>query len=323
MSKIKVSADSFLTIMKSIMNDEEINPAIEDVSAPQEWIGKTVQDALNVEYYTFKHRPMDTALVIEDLLRQGKSPSSLYALTRAFCILSLENTERVFSKDNDVVTVSANLEYWIQTEKVKLLEDMFEDIAVETCGIRIPVQIGEEKRHAVIALGNLNVSEVQEVTEFGEMAVCDIDVDIVFHPESTSKADYEVSFLVNEQWVPLHFSSLALSSNMTQKSVPYANNVRNVGNINLSKVKSFVLSFDGYKNTFIDELFNSSFDADIAEELPETDNNTPIFMRVKRKDATATFLCVVKEHTIQVHDDVGNETHSLTLTTRGVKDGTT
>jgi len=147
MAKIKVSADTFLSIIRQIMNDEDINYTIEDTSAPAEWLNKTVQDALNIEYFTYRHRPVDTELTVRDLISQGQSPSDLYALSRSFCILSLNSTDRVYSKDTDTVTVSANMEFWVQTDKVKLLEDMFEDIAVATSGIRIPVQIGKEERH--------------------------------------------------------------------------------------------------------------------------------------------------------------------------------
>ena len=157
-----------LAILKGIMEDPAINYKIEDVSAP-DWLNKTVQEALNVEYYTFRHRPADTEVVIGELIKQGLPSNELQALTRSFCILSLGHIERVFSKNNDIVTVPVNLEYWIQTEKVKLLEDMFEDISVETIGERIPVQIGEEVRYGVLALGGLDISEIQETTEYGDV----------------------------------------------------------------------------------------------------------------------------------------------------------
>lgn len=229
MGKIKVSADTVLAILKSIMETPEVNYKIEDVSAP-DWFDKTVQEALNVEYYTFRHRPVDTELVVGELIKQGLPTNELQALTRSFCILSLNSIERVFSKNNDIVTVSANLEYWLQSDKVKLLEDMFEDIAIETTGIRIPVQIGKEDRQVVIALGNLSVSDLQETTEFGEMAVCEIDIELIFYPNAKSITDYKVEFLVDTNWVEAPCSSIALTTSMTQKSIPLANQPRNVGN---------------------------------------------------------------------------------------------
>ena len=37
MAKIKVSADTILSILQGIMNDEDINYTITDVSAPEDW----------------------------------------------------------------------------------------------------------------------------------------------------------------------------------------------------------------------------------------------------------------------------------------------
>lgn len=322
MAKIKVSADMVLAILKGIMEDPAINYKIEDVSAP-DWLNKTVQEALNVEYYTFRHRPADTEVVIGELIKQGLPSNELQALTRSFCILSLGHIERVFSKNNDIVTVPVNLEYWIQTEKVKLLEDMFEDISVETIGERIPVQIGEEIRYGVLALGGLDISEIQETTEYGEMSVCEIDIDLILYPQATSISEYKVEVLMfddkgEEKWVNVPVSSVAIATTMTQKAVPFVNKPRDVGNINLSRVKSIVLTFDGYKNEFIDYITDYSLDS-----TSETDNNKPIKLKLTRNNKNYTYSLVVKDHTMTVKEEVGNEVHSLTLTKEGKNNGTT
>lgn len=329
MAKIKVSADTVLSILKGIMEDKDINYTITDTTAPKEWQGKTVQDVLNVEYYTFRHRPMDTEVLVAELLKQGKDADALTALTRAFCILSLQSTERVFSKANDIVTVSASLEYWIQTEKVKVLEDLWEDIIVESTGIRIPVQIGAEERQALLAVGKLTISDIEETTEFGEMSVCDLDIDLVFYPKATSRADYTAEFAVQNddgsvEWVELPFSNFSFSYSMTQKSVPKVNRVRSVGNINLSGAKSFTFAFDGYDNKFINSLTDETLTGDMDENGDETedlDNNKSVMLRLIRGEKQYLYNCVIKEHTIIVQESTGNETHSLVLTTRGLKDG--
>ena len=327
MSKIKVSADTVLSILQGIMNTEEMNYKITDKSAPADWQNKTVQEALNIDYYTYKHRPMDTEVIIRDLMAKGMQTDSLYSLTRSFCLLSLGPVERVFSKENDIVSVSANLEYWLQDSKVKLLEDLIEDMTVETMGIRIPVQIGKEMRKAIIVFGNLDVSDYQETTEFGGMAVCDLNVDIIFYPDVVSKSDYKVEFLVVEpgtnkaSWVNVPLTSISIPVNMTQKAVPKANRTSDVGNINLSRVKSFVLTFDGYNNTFVNVLTDMTLSSDYSydgEELKNSNNNAQFIMRLTRGTKEYFYDTVIKAHTIGVQDDTGNETHSLTLTTRGL-----
>ena len=318
MAKIKVSADMVLAILKGIMEDPAINYKIEDVSAP-DWLNKTVQEALNVEYYTFRHRPADTEVVIGELIKQGLPSNELQALTRSFCILSLGHINRVFSKNTDTVIVPVNLEYWVQTEKVKLLENMFEDISVETIGERVPVQIGKEERQMVMALGSLIPSEIQETTEYGEMTVCDIDIDLIFHPNVSTMSDYKVEFLVGEEWVQVPVSSVSISNNMNQKPLPKANNTGAVGQLNLSKVKSFVFTFDGFKNKFIDRIVDYS----LSSDSEQYDNNEAICLKITRNNKIHSYICVLKDHIIKTQEDTGHEVHSLTLTIRGKGDGTT
>lgn len=322
MAKIKVSADTILSILQGIMNDEDINYTINDVSAPEDWKGKTVQEALNVKYYTFKHRPFDTEKVIAKILDQEGGVSIFTSLNRAFCLLSLSSTDRVFSNKIDNVTVSANLEYWVQTDKVKLLEDMFEDIAIETNGIRVPVQIGSEERQVLIAVGALNIGELEDTTEFGEMSVCEIRIDFVFYENAASMSDYKIEFMMLENgvenWVELPFAELAIPSSMTQKSSPYMDNPRNVGSINLSRVKTFIIAFDGYDNAFVNSITNETLASDNDISL---NNNKQYTMRLSRKGNVFTYDCVIKDHQISVKEDTGNEMHSLTLTTRGIRYG--
>lgn len=317
MAKIKVNADTVLSILQGIMNDEDINYKISDTTS--DWLNKTVTQALNVEYYTFKHRPVDTELLVRGLINQGEQAHALMSLERSFCILSLNSVDRVFSKDNDIVTISANLEYWIQTSKIKLLEDLIEDMAIATNGIRIPIQISGEMRKAILAFSNLNVLEIQDATEFGEMAVCDLSVDMVFYPNVVSRSEYAVEVLVQatefdeEQWVKLPFSGLSISSSMTQKSVPSVNNVREVGSINLSRVKTFVLTFDGYVNKVIDKIVCKTLTSDM-----ETDNNESLVLKITRGEEVYYHDCIIKDHLITIQEDTGNEVHSITLTTKGV-----
>lgn len=327
MNKIKVSADTVLSIFKNIINDEDINYTITDPSAPREWKNKKVQDILNVDYYTFRHKPMDTETFVRGLVEQCQQPDTLLSLSRAFCVLSLETSERVFSKDLDVVTIEASLEYWIQSDKVKILEDMFEDISVATNGIRIPIQVGNESRSLVAVFSHPNVTDLEETTEFGEMSVCEVTVDFVFYPKVKSRCDYTVECLnAAGNWDKIPFSGLGFSSNMTQKSIPLMNKVRNVGNVNLSRVKTITLVFDGYETDFIDDLVADTMASDVSlggETLSQSDNNKSTYLRITRGDQAFTYHCIVKDHVINVQEDGGNEVHTLTLTTRGITYGTT
>ena len=312
MKKIKITADKVLQILQGILQDEEINTKVEEQS---------LQDLLNVKYYTFKHRPQDTEQTVLQMHQQG-----VLQPNGAFCLLSLLSTDRVYSKDADVLTVSVNLEYWLQTDKVKLLEDLLENLSIETNGKRINLEIDGEERQILLAVGGLQVTELEEATAYGEMAICELNIDFVFYPKVTSKVDYTVEFAVGEnleelRWIALPVSNIVISNSMTQKSLPQINRVENVGNINLSGGKTFSFTFDGYVNEFVDEVVEQTLVPDIVDKELNTngvDINKLIYMRLTRKDKQYLYVCVIKDHAIQVQEDTGNETHSLTLTARGI-----
>lgn len=317
--KVKITADAVLSIVRGIFGDEDVNFTVTDPSAPEEWQGKTVEQILNVEYYTFKHRPENTQKIIEDMLAQNGETNRLFALDRAFCALSLGRIERLYSKDVDMSALSATLKYYAQTDKVKLIEYLIEESNVAASGLRIPVAFGDETRKVVVFFGRPNVTDVITSTPFGELAVVEVDVTIMLYPNVISYSDYDVSFTFMDGGkqiiaeVPL--SSFSVVNTMTQQATPRITNCRKTGSINLSCANSFVLVFEGYDNPFI----NYISDRTLGEAVE--DNNEPFTITITRGDRVYTHIVVVKDHQIVVNADTGNETHTLTLTTRGVSNG--
>ena len=317
MNKVKITADGVMEILKGIFSDEEINVVIDDPTASEEWRGKTMQEALNVEYYTFKHRPVSGDEIIAEKMGEGQNIDRLASLNRSFCLVSLGEIERLFSKDVDMATVSATMEYWVQTSKIKLLEDLIEDCNIAASGVRIPVRFGDQTRRAVVIFDRPNVTDIQTGTVCGEMAVCEIGVSLLFYPDVASYSDYEVEFSfqnlggeVITSKIPL--SSFSFTNSMTQKAVPYVKNTDRVGSINLSRAHSFVLVFDGYNNEFINYV------TDCALRLSGGDNNQIFTMTVMRSGVSYTHNVVIKDHQVTVNADTGNETHTLTLVTGGM-----
>ena len=314
MSKVKVSANAVLEIIQSIFNDEDVNDIIDDTTAPKNWRGKTIQEALNVEYYTFKHRPLSTEAIINEKMQEGLTVNKLYAMDRSFCLLSLNGTERLFSKDVDMLILSATMEYWVQTSKIQLLEDLIDNCNLATCGLRIPVAFGEETRQAVVVFNQLQTTDIQTGTICGEMAVCEVEVNLLLYPDVVSYSDYTVTFnwfdeTAKTATMPL--TSISVVNTMTQKSVPFVNSPQNVGNINLSSSKSYVLVFDGYNNEFINFIAGLSLGG-------SEDNNQSLLMTIKRKETEYTQDVIIKDHQITVNADTGNETHTLSLVVRGI-----
>ena len=122
MKKIRITADAVLAIIRGIFEDEDVNITVDDAEAPETWQGKTVSEILNVEYYTFKHRPSSTQDAIRNILAAKGETNELAALNCAFGLLTVGEIERLFSKDIDTVVLSATLQYYIQTDKIKMLD---------------------------------------------------------------------------------------------------------------------------------------------------------------------------------------------------------
>lgn len=321
MNKVRITADAVLAIIRGIFEDEDVNITINDKEAPATWQGKTVSEILNVEYYTFKHRPSSTQETINGILKEKGAVNELAALSCAFGLLSIETIERLFSKDVDMVVLQASLSYYIQTDKIKLLEYLIEDANIATSGLRIPVQFGSETRKAVIFFDRPLISDIQTAAPFGETAVVDIDVAIMLYPDVASYSDYTVNigFTENGEYksadVPL--TSFSLASVMTQDAVPSITHRETVGEINLSRATSFVLVFDGFNNAFVNFLTAKSF------APGGVDNNQPFTVKVTRGENTYTHEMIVKDHKITVNADTGNETHTVTFVKRGKKNGVT
>lgn len=316
MNKVRITADAVLAIIRGIFEDEDVNIVIDDPEAPEGWNGKTVSEILNVEYYTYKHRPKSTQEAIKAILAEKGQTNELEALNCAYGLLTVETIERLFSKDVDMVVLGAKLQYYIQTEKIKLLEYLIEDSNIATSGLRIPVQFGTETRKAVVFFDRPLVSDIQTAAPFGEMANVDVDIAILLYPDVVSYSDYTVNIEFTENGeaksadIPL--SSFSVAETMTQDALPGIQAKEQVGNINLSRAVSFVLVFEGYNNPFI----NYITDKQLASG--KVDNNEQYTMRITRAGKTYTHAVIVKDHQTTVNADTGNETHTLSLTKRGL-----
>lgn len=321
MNKVRITADAVLAIIRGIFEDEDVNIVIDDPEAPEGWNGKTVSEILNVEYYTYKHRPKSTQEAIKAILAEKGQTNELEALNCAYGLLTVETIERLFSKDVDMVVLGAKLQYYIQTEKIKLLEYLIEDSNIATSGLRIPVQFGTETRKAVVFFDRPLVSDIQTAAPFGEMANVDVDIAILLYPDVVSYSDYTVNIGFTDNGVTksadVPLSSFSVAETMTQNAVPNIAARESVGQINLSRATSFVLVFEGYNNEFINYI------TDKALMPTGTDNNQPFTLKVTRAEKTYTHTVTIKDHQITVNADTGNETHTLTFVKRGMKNGTT
>ena len=97
MEKVIITADTVLKIIQSVFNDNDIDQ-IQSGDLPEDWQGKSIQEILNIKYYTFKHRPESTEMIVSEMKRDGVPVDELAALNRSFGCLILNSVDRIFAK---------------------------------------------------------------------------------------------------------------------------------------------------------------------------------------------------------------------------------
>lgn len=319
MKKVRFTENIALQIVQGLFENININFGENELTVPVEWRGKSIMEALNVDYYTFKYRPLTTIeLITREIANGATSINSLQALTRSFCLLYLGQIKRVFARDNDTFEVPVNLEFWVQTKKVQLLEMLISECNIELIGSRIPIAFGDEERRCAIQFGNLNVVDVVTGQPCGEMTVINCECTMVFSPNITDYSDYEIKIQAEKDgnWVMLPIFNFQAERVMTGKSVPYLNNPRTTGNINLSNSKTYTIGFYGFKsNEFVEILSNSTLSTNREE-----DNNRTFEIIIKRNGIDEKNTVIVSRHSIGVEPGTGYETHTVTLVANGKRD---
>lgn len=322
MTKVRITASAMLDVIKKIFSDSDID--ILDGEARAHFGADMLQEALNIEYYTFKYRPASTEQILQEIEESGLPVNILSGVERAFCCFTMASVERVFTKDIDQAVVEGVLDFWVQTGKLEMVEYLLDKVNRALTGVRIPVTFlpENETRKAYFVFDTLGDPELDLESQIGEAARISVGVLIALNPDVVSYSDYTVSISFEDEnretvssVIPLN--SISFASTMTQKSVPYVGNSRKVGNINLSGANSFVLVFDGHNNKFINYLMKKALGSDVTGENAG-DNNESFMLTIKRGNDTFTHEVVIKDHQVNVSADTSNESHTLTLVTRGI-----
>jgi len=332
MRKCTITADTVLSIVQKVFNDNEID-IITEPSFPKSWQGKSITQVLNIKYYTFKHRPESTEQIIAQKRREGVPVNELEALNRAFGCLTLSTVERIFSTNNDIATCDATIDFWLQTSKIKLLEYLIEKTTVALSGVVLPVDFTFEdgtieSRNANIVLGRLNSPEFDNESQIGESVRCSLAVQMTVQPPTTMMSNYKFEFA----YIPPEFPedgsapnwdyvmneipvlTFQFATTMNQKGVPVMNRPQRTGVINLGLGGTMAFTFDGLRDVnFINWLTERILNTNSVQVGPPVDNNQPIFVRITRGNIVAIHAMVITQHSITVSDDGTNEVHSLTL----------
>ena len=219
--------------------------------------------------------------------------------------------------------MEGTLQYWLQTEKIKLLESLIETANIMLCGIKLPIEIDGESRKAILFFDNISTT-INEEDEIGESAFVTVNVSLMITPNVVYYTDYKIEFAITNEdnqveYIPLPITSIAIGNSMVPKSIPFTTDTSRTNTINLSNATLFTLTFDGYADNKIISLFADSALSKAAINIEnKPDNNILYTMRLTRLDKSYIYNLRFKDYTIITKNDTGNEAHTVSFTTGAV-----
>lgn len=326
MEKVIITADTVLKIIQSVFNDNDIDQ-IQSGDLPEDWQGKSIQEILNIKYYTFKHRPESTEMIVSEMKRDGVPVDELAALNRSFGCLILNSVERIFAKNTDVATCDATLDFWVQTSKIKLLEYLIDKANIALSGQVLPLEFqmqgsAVEQRTVAMVFGRVVSPEYDPTSAIGESVQCSVDVQLTIQPSTILMSDIKVEFATEAPVDPT--AENAWDSVMTEvvaesfspasicqtKALPLSTDNSRTGVINTSRARTFSITIPAMKNSLSDWLNEYMFGS--------IDINTPLYMRVSIGDVKNILTTVITELHPEARNDGTEVVYSLTLGERGL-----
>lgn len=308
MAKPRITADILLQIVKGVFKANDYK--IEDQKS--KFFDKTINEVLNVNFYTFKRRLTNKRNYIEQFKE---------SLRTAFCLFELNpNLNITFSNKLFMATPSATMTFFIPTSKVPILDDFIGYCNSELNGESFTATISGEAKKVKLFFSAMTEVEVQKDTIIGEASICTIGVSFIISDDIASMSDYkfEIGTLTNNQDVkfyPIFPNTFGGDKTMTPKATPYVNQKGSTAQINLSNARVISLSFYGLNSPLIDEFYNMAMD---DEETP-IDNNKPYFLKITRRGEAKVFKTVLSSIKLNVEDNTGYENYVATFVKRGKK----
>lgn len=319
MKRVTITADIVLDFLVQIFTDNDIEMAC--ANEVNRLDAKSLQEALNINYYTFKYRPESTEQIISQLSLTEDEINTMLALRRSFACLTVNQIAPAYNQYIDQQAVDAQLDFWVQTDKIKLVELMLATCRKVSTGLRIPFNflMGDgttEYREVVVIFGTIGEPTIDDYSPIGESALLSVPISVVFQEIATNASKYVITFTLPNGVLtdPLPFSSFVMKTTMNGRPLPSMLNASNTGQLNLSAGKQYVLVFDGYNHPFVDYL--------VSVSLSNQDNNNLLQMHIKRNGESYTEGVIVDNHQISLPNDTSNEVHNVSLIT-GLQAGIT
>lgn len=320
MGKVRFTADTLLGIIKQVFEDEDIDDIVE--SEYTDWNNKKLSEILNIDYYSYKYKAPLTATLQEKIAAQNpdKEFSLLDVLTRGFCLVSITGKDRLYSKDIDQIVVDGSLEFWVQSQKAKLVEALIENANIALCGLKLPIEINGEQRKISLFF-KLTSTNIEGQTEIGESAIINVDVTLEMSPATVNYSDWEVFLEMNsegggKEFVNIPILGLQINSTMTGKAMPKANDPSHTKTNNLSNSVIVTINFDAYSGCkATEQIIADTLGKGTVNVNTKADNNKIYPIKLVRFGQEFVYNMKIQEHQIIIKNDTNPETHVVSFTT--------
>ena len=318
MVRTRFTANTLKDIVNTVLSDEDVNALVQD--GKEEWIGKTEMDVLNVHYYTFKHKVANNTEKIAIMKSQDDTlqEDTLDVTKQSYCLVTINSQQRQFSKNIDQISVEGNLEYWLQSEKVHLLEDLIESANLATCGLRIPLEINGQSKNVIIYFDSFTASNLDQ-DKLGETMIVNVGVSLLIKPQYSSCSDYKFEFLIGENYVELPVTRFNYDISMVQKTLPNMNRPSSTDSLNLSCVTCFSLSYNLDKDNQVAKMFRTDSIKKAATNALEVPKNNKSYVMKWTIDDEENYVynLILKSFSGQVDNSIEDEGNTIVLVCGG------
>ena len=321
MGKVRFTADTLLSIIKQVFDDEDIDEVVE--SEYEEWNNKKLSEILNIDYYSYKHKAPSTATLQEKIAAQNpdRTLNVLDVLTRGFCLVSMVGIDRLYSKDIDQIVVDGSLEFWVQSQKAKLVEALIENANIALCGLKLPIEINGEQRKVSLFF-KLSSASMEGQTEIGESAIINVDVTLEMSPATINYGDWQVALEMDKEgggekeFVNIPITGIQINSTMTGKAMPKTNDPSHTKTNNLSNSVILTINFDAYSGCkATEQIIADTLGKGTANVKDKADNNKIYPIKLVRFGQEFVYNMKIQEHQIIIKNDTNPETHVVSFTT--------
>lgn len=253
-------------------------------------------DYLNVQFYTWKNR-LENATGDDNF--DSWVESITLSMNKAFALVSLTDSDIMPSTNIDFNTVMGEVKFIIQASKAPLLEYLCAKVRANTAGVPIEfINSNGETRVGFINSGILLYDEEPQMSQYGEVVVCTINVSFGILSDAATYEDERVELsLDGTNFSPLVYTKYTFKLASQTNPVATVERPDLTGQVVSSLFVAVALTFYDYKDTLVNALNSvvmGACAARIGDDAKEVgDVNIPIYLKITSKGVVYEYKTVL------------------------------